>query len=126
MLDWQANEVAEALGLTIPSVKSALHRARTTLAKNHQTLQRESIKAQVDDDLQEQLDRYVRAWETADVDGLLALLKADGTFSMPPIPSWYRGREDIGRLVSKTVFGGQANGHWRLLPTRANGQPGFG
>ena len=126
VLDWQADEVAAAMGLTIPSVKSALHRARTTLAKNHQALRRESIITQVDDDLQEQLDRYVHAWENADVDSLLALLKADGTFSMPPIPSWYRGREDIGKLVSKTVFGGQASGRWRLLPTRANGQPGFG
>lgn len=127
VLDWQADEVADALGQTVPSVKSALHRARNTLARHHQTLNRENIKTGVpDEQLREQLDRYVHAWETADVDGLVALLKDDSTFSMPPIPSWYRGRENIGGLVRKTIFAGQASGRWRLIPTRANNQPGFG
>jgi RNA polymerase sigma-70 factor (ECF subfamily) len=127
VLDWQADEVAEALERSVPSVKSALHRARTTLAKHHPTLHRENMTTRVsDEELRGQLDRYVRAWESADVDGLVALLKDDTTFSMPPIPSWYRGSENIGGLVGKTIFAGQANGRWRLLPTRANGQPGFG
>jgi RNA polymerase sigma-70 factor (ECF subfamily) len=127
VLDWQADEVADALGQTIPSIKSALHRARVTLAKYHQTLRRENISARIkDEELHRQLDRYVKAWETADVDGLVALLKDDSTFSMPPIPSWYRGREIIGGLVGKTIFSGQVSGRWRLLSTRANGQPGFG
>jgi RNA polymerase sigma-70 factor, ECF subfamily len=56
----------------------------------------------------------------------MQLLKEDITFSMPPIPSWYRGQETLRGLVSKTVFGGQAQGRWRLLPTRANTQPAFG
>ena len=127
VLDWQADEVAETLRQTIPTVKSALHRARATLAKHYPTLNRENIAARVtDDELRGQLERYVQAWETADVDGLVALLRDDSTFSMPPIPSWYRGRENIGGLVRKTIFAGQAGGRWRLLPTRANGQPGFG
>jgi RNA polymerase sigma-70 factor (ECF subfamily) len=127
VLDWQANEVAEALEQTVPSVKSALHRARSTLARHRQVLQRENMNAHItDEQLSNQLDRYVQAWERADVDGLLALLKHDSTFSMPPIPSWYRGRENIGGLVRKTIFSGQASGLWRLLSTRANGQPGFG
>jgi RNA polymerase sigma-70 factor (ECF subfamily) len=45
---------------------------------------------------------------------------------MPPIPSWYRGRAEIGALTGKTVFGGDAAGRWRLIPTRANGQIAFG
>ena len=127
VLDWQAHEVAEALGQTVPSVKSALHRARATLAKHHEILRRENMSTRLSDEqLRGQLDRYVQAWQTADVDGLLALLRDDGTFSMPPIPSWYRGREDIGALVSKTIFAGPANGRWRLAPTHANGQPGYG
>jgi RNA polymerase sigma-70 factor (ECF subfamily) len=76
--------------------------------------------------LQSRLNRYVNAWETADVGGLVALLKDDCTFSMPPIPSWYTGRENIAGLVRKTIFSGQASGRWRLVPTRSNGQPGFG
>jgi len=127
VLDWQANEVAEWLGQTVPAVKSALHRARATLANHYRAVRAEDMSVHVSDErLRRQLDRYVQAWETADVDGLLALLKADATFSMPPIPAWYQGRDTIGWLVGKTVYGGQARGRWRLLPTRANGQPAFG
>ena len=127
VLDWQANEVAEALEQSVPSVKSALHRARVTLAKHYPTLRRESISTRVADEaFRRQLDRYMQAWETADVESLLLLLRDDSTFSMPPIPSWYRGRENIGGLVRKTIFSGQASRRWRLLPTRANAQRGFG
>ena len=76
--------------------------------------------------MQEQLRHYVHAWETADIPGLLALLKEDATFSMPPIPSWYQGRATIGGLVGKTIFAGDAKGRWKLIPTRANGQIAFG
>ena len=77
------------------------------------------------------LDHFVRAWETADVDGLVALLKADATLAMPPSPSWYQGREAIRAFVAATVFaeegmfGGKAPGRWRLVPTRANASPAF-
>jgi RNA polymerase sigma-70 factor (ECF subfamily) len=127
VLDWRADEVAEALGGTVSSVKSALHRARVTLDQRRPTLQREDMPARIPDEaLRRQLERYVRAWETGDVDGLVALLKDESTFSMPPTPSWYAGRENIGELVRKTIFSGQAHGRWRLIPTPANGQPGFG
>jgi RNA polymerase sigma-70 factor, ECF subfamily len=127
VLDWPAAEVAEALGQTVPAVKSALHRARTTLTHHYPEDQRRTNHEQIADEaLQSRLNRYVNAWETADVGGLVALLKDDCTFSMPPIPSWYRGRENIAGLVRKTVFSGQASGRWRLVSTRANGQPGFG
>ena len=127
VLDWQTEEVADALGQTVSSVKSALHRARTTLAKHHQALHTETLNEYLtDEQLRNQLDGYVKAWETADVDGLVALLRDDSIFSMPPIPSWYRGSQNIGALVRKTIFSGQASGRWRLLPTRANAQTGFG
>ena len=127
VLDWQADEVADALEQSVPSVKSALHRARVTLAKHHEILRHENMSTRLSDDrLRRQLDRYVQAWQTADVDGLVALLRDDSTFSMPPIPSWYRGRENIGGLARKTIFAGPANGRWRLSPTHANGQPGYG
>jgi len=123
VLDWQAREVADLLDITVPAVKSALHRARTTLASHAHAA---GVEARFDETATPQLDHYVRAWETADINALLALLKADATFSMPPIPSWYRGRDTIGGVVAKTVFSGEANGRWRLLPTRANRQPAFG
>ncbi len=126
-LEWQAGEVADILGLTVPAVKSALHRARATLTTHARAADLEGLTArQLDEVSQYQLDRYVMAWETADVNVLLALLKEEATFSMPPIPSWYRGRDTIGRLVSRTIFSGEARGRWRLRPTRANGQTAFG
>lgn len=121
VLDWQAREVAALLEMSVPAVKSALHRARSTLA-NRDIIEDHTL----DDAAQQQLDDYVRAWETADVDRLLRLLKDDATFSMPPIPSWYRGRAEIGGLISSTIFAGDANGRWRLLPARANRQVAFG
>jgi RNA polymerase sigma-70 factor (ECF subfamily) len=122
VLDWPASEVAEALGQTVGSVKSALHRARTTLAQYPGGLS----APPADEQLREQLERYVAAWQAADVDGLVGLLTEDATFSMPPIPSWYRGRGEIARLAGMTIFSGPARGRWRLLPTRANGGPAFG
>ena len=127
VLDWRAVEVAEALGTSTSAVKSALHRARSTLAKHGHTLDgSERLALQPDDRTRAELDEYVRAWESADVPALLRLLTDDATFSMPPIPLWYRGRNDIGVLVSRTVFAGDATQRWRLLPARANRQPAFG
>src|SRR5262249_1626714 len=72
-----------------------------------------------------QLDRYTRAWELADVDALAALLKADATFSMPPNPAWVRGVADIRTLGGGAIFEGQP-GRWRMMPTVASGECGFG
>lgn len=126
VLDWQANEVAELLGLTVSAVNSALHRARTTMAKHYRARGLESIRAQpTDEKMRALLERYIRAWESADIDGLIALLKEDATFPMPPSPSWYHGREAIRAVVVSNILAGDARGRWRLLPTRANGQPAF-
>lgn len=127
VLGWEAREVAGALELTVSAVKSALHRARATLASHRPALQPEALAVGAGDEAQRRLlERYVRAWEAADVDGLVALLTDESTFSMPPTPSWYHGRQAIAALVSRTIFSGPAAGRWRLLPTRASGQPAFG
>ncbi len=128
VLEWQAGEVAQLLELTVPAVKSLLFRARQTLAEqatDDKTVTAASI-TQSDVVTQALLQRYTTAWEEADIAGLVALLKEDATFSMPPIPAWYRGRQTIAGLVAKTIFRGPAQGRWRLQPTRANGQPAFG
>ncbi len=123
VLDWHLSEIAALLETTVSAVKSALHRARVSI----EAYRAEGMTASPDDPtLQKKLDAYVCAWESADVDGLIALLRDDATFSMPPIPSWYRGVDEIRRLVAKTIFSGAAAGRWRLIPTRANGQIAFG
>ncbi|MBZ0281272.1 MAG: sigma-70 family RNA polymerase sigma factor [Anaerolineae bacterium] len=121
VLEWQASEVADLLEVSVPAVKSALHRARITLASRYHP-----PGNALDEIGREQLERYIQAWESADIPALLNLLTEDATFSMPPIPSWYQGRDTIRRLIEVTIFRGDANGRWRLYPTRANGQPAFG
>ena len=129
VLDFSSRETAEVLDLTVSSVNSALHRARKTLSQNYQS--EEASRPLTDERSQWLLDRFVQAWQTADVDGLVALLKADAMLAMPPSPSWYQGQEAIRTFISFTVFGddgmfsGQASGRWRLVPTRANSSPAF-
>lgn len=127
VLEWPASEVADLLDLSVPAVKSAVYRARTTLAAQpHPDASEDSPHPPLDEPMRTLLARYVQAWEKADPDELTTLLKLDATFSMPPIPAWYQGRATIRQLVVKTVFAGNAAGRWRLLPTRANGKMAFG
>jgi len=132
VLDFSAAETSEVLELTISSVNSALHRARTTLSQRYPGGEREDLTmSSTDEKAQRLLERFVQAWESADVNGLVALLKADASLAMPPSPSWYQGSSAIGMFVAATVFGdngmfpGLALHRWRLLPTTANGAPAF-
>ena len=132
VLDFSAIETADVLELTVSSVNSALHRARTTLSQRYPRGEMEdSMISTTDERTQQLLDHFVHAWESADVDGLVALLKADAAFAMPPSPSWYQGLEAISIFSAATIFAdggmfpGKAFNRWRLLPTRANGSPAF-
>lgn len=121
VLDWPASEVAEWLETSVPAVNSGLQRARRALRQLHAFP--ESPFELESPQLQTLLERYVTLWEQADIPGLVALLQEDAWFSMPPSPSWYQGRADIATFFHTVVFAG--SGQWRLLPTRANGNPAF-
>ncbi|MEO8609355.1 MAG: sigma-70 family RNA polymerase sigma factor [Chloroflexota bacterium] len=123
VLDWQASEVADFLDMTVSAVNSALHRARSTLSK--QQMVSPKFKTIIDDDNETRalLERYVRAWEEVDVAALVALLKEDATFSMPPFPAWFHTREAIAAFFTTSVFAQAIP--CRLLPIHVNGQPGF-
>jgi RNA polymerase sigma-70 factor, ECF subfamily len=132
VLDFSANETADVLEITVSSANSALHRARVTLSQRYHGRELESAtSAAKDERTQWLLVHFVQAWETADVAGLVALLKEDAMLAMPPSPSWYQGREAIRTFAAATVFGdggmfgGKAAGRWRLVPTRANASPAF-
>lgn len=126
VLDWHANEIAQLLEISVLAVNSALHRARVTLAKNYHRNEQEMGQVHQDDSATNVLlKRYVHAWETDDVTGLVALLKEDAIMSMPPFPSWYRGREAIYEILSYFPFSSGVPHRWRLFPTRANAQPAF-
>jgi RNA polymerase sigma-70 factor, ECF subfamily len=126
VLDWRASEIAQLLEISVSAVNSALHRARMTLEKNYQREQREVAPFhRVDAATNVLLTRYLHSWETDDVDGLVALLKEDATLSMPPVPSWYQGREAIRTILRAVLFPFGVQDQWRLFPTHANGQPAF-
>jgi RNA polymerase sigma-70 factor (ECF subfamily) len=124
VLDWQAAEIAEVLDISVSAVNSLLHRARSILKQRYP--QKAAEKPRVTEGRQKLLlERYLRAWETADIDGIVSMLTEEATFSMPPLPSWYQGRAAIRAFILATGLVQEAAGRWRLLPIRANGQPGF-
>lgn len=122
VLRWQASEVAELLDTSVASVNSALQRARATLASLD--LDSGAAPAAVDDDEQRALlARYVAAFEAYDMTSLVALLKDDARFSMPPFPLWVQGPDDIVAFMLGT--GAHCRGS-RLVATSANGGPAVG
>jgi RNA polymerase sigma-70 factor (ECF subfamily) len=132
VLDWPAREVAELLEVTPGAVSSLLFRARATLEQQYHRRERPVAIDQADHATRQLLERYVQAWETADVGGLVALMKEDAVLAMPPAEAWYAGRAAVGAFLAQTVLGvgemfpGLATGRWRLVACAANGEAGFG
>src|SRR5262252_4448331 len=91
---WSAAETAGLLDSSATSVNSALLRARATIERRFPDGRPGALPPQ-DERQRELLDRYVRVWDAADVDGLVALLREDAVIAMPPWPHWYRGHEAI-------------------------------
>jgi RNA polymerase sigma-70 factor, ECF subfamily len=124
VLDWRASEAAALLEVTISAVNSALHRARVTMNKHYHAQGRDALATtSLDDDLRRLLERYVQVWEAADIDGLVNLLREDATLSMPPLPTWYAGREAIITAAQVMIFAGDARGRWLMRSAHANRQP---
>jgi RNA polymerase sigma-70 factor (ECF subfamily) len=125
VLDWRASEVAHLLELSVSAVNSALYRARVTLAKNYHADDEIAQIGCTDTATSTLLNRYVHAWETDDITGLVALLKEDATLNMPPYPLWYWGRESIGTILASLAFRPEIRNRWHLYPTSANALPAF-
>ncbi len=123
VVGWSAIETARLLDASVASVNSALQRARATLEKGL-PVGRPSAQPAPDDRQRALLERYVRAWESADVDGFVALLREDAVLSMPPWRQWYLGREAIGTFFAWASRSG-GHGPFRLVPTAMNRQPAF-
>jgi RNA polymerase sigma-70 factor (ECF subfamily) len=121
VLAWSAQEVAALLETSVPSVNSALQRARATLAAVDPAAAEPYQPA--DEEQKALLARYVRAFEEYDLTALATLLHEEATLSMPPLPLWLRGREDIAAWMSGIGSGCRGS---RLLPVTANGLPAFG
>jgi len=124
VLGYHAHEVAGMLDSTVESVTSALKRARAGLQRRlPPTGERESPPAPDSPAEQALVAKFVRAYESGDIDALVALLTADIYISMPPIPLEYQGRDLVAHFYASLFRPGR---RYDLVPTRANGQPAFG
>jgi RNA polymerase sigma-70 factor (TIGR02960 family) len=121
VLGFRAGEVAELLDVSEASVTSALHRARTAL----EPLPVEQAPLPGSAAERALVARFTEAFEGGDVDAVVELLTADARLTMPPTPLEYEGREAIAGFLSAVPGGGRLD-RFRLIPTRANGQPAFG
>jgi RNA polymerase sigma-70 factor (ECF subfamily) len=119
VLGWSVAEVAETLGTSIASVNSALQRARATLASRNWR----AVPSALTESQEQMLNRYVAAFERYDVDQLVALLRDDATFSMPPYALWLQGPESVRAWLLGIGSGCRGS---RLLATAACGSPAFG
>jgi RNA polymerase sigma-70 factor (ECF subfamily) len=122
VLGYSAKEVAETLDTTVASVNSALQRARATVEERlPEQSQQETLRTLGDEGMREVVGRYVDAWDRGDVDAVVEMLTEDATFSMPPLRTWFGGREAIRIFLA----GWPLSGLWRWRHTfvRANGQP---
>ena len=114
VVGWSAEEIATALELTVPSVNSALHRARETVSAPTTTTREPEPDA---------LRAYIRSWELHDVDALVAMLRDDIVFAMPPHATWFRGRVELERFLRESRFAAHWAAGFRIRETRANGRP---
>ena len=124
VLGFHANEVADMLDSTVESVNSALKRARASLQRRRPPTAEHGPPPAPDSPSEDAIvAKFVRAYESADLDALVALLTDDVFSSMPPIPFEYQGRDVVARLCASIFRSGR---RFDLAPTRANGQPAFG
>ncbi len=113
------SEAAATLGMTTTAARSALQRARATLAADQPVEDRVRPDPALDDEV---LRRYLKAFEDADTAGLAALLRSDVEYQMPPIAVWFHGRDAVLDHHTRRIFTSPR----RALPTSANGFPAIG
>jgi RNA polymerase sigma-70 factor, ECF subfamily len=119
VLGWSAAEIASCLDSSVAATNSALQRARSTLASRNVSASGEPLTGEE----AELLDRYVDAFHRYDVDGLVALLRDDVVFSMPPFSLWLQGQEPVRHWLAGRGIGCKGS---RLVATAACGSPAFG
>ena len=125
VLGFSGAEVAEVLAVTPAAVYSALQRAHKAVEERlPERSQQATLRSLGDEGLREVVDGFVDAWERADVESLAAKLAEDAALTMPPTATWFRGRDTIAAFLRDFPLSGRTR--WRVVPTRANGQPAFG
>jgi RNA polymerase sigma-70 factor (ECF subfamily) len=121
-LGFSAREVAELLDTTVASVNSALQRAREVVRKRTPSRSQQQELAGLGAEVRTIAARYADAWESSDVQGIIAMLAADVRLAMPPMLQWYEGPDAVRAVLAS----GPITHRWRLVPGWANGQLAFG
>jgi RNA polymerase sigma-70 factor (ECF subfamily) len=114
-------EVAEVLDVSTTAVNSLLSRARESVRTNTGPPQPDLTDPRV----QRLLQRYVRAWQLADVDGFVRLVSEDVRFIMPPLTAWFDGRGAVAAFVANAIFAPARPHGVHLRAGSCNGQPAF-
>ena len=122
VLRWSAKETAAALDTTVAAVNSALQRAHAQLAEKQ--LSEGTVEDDLSPELEQMLDRYVKAFWEKDMSSLVTMLAEDAVWEMPPFTGWYAGPENIAALIELRCPGGHHD--MPMLRTSANGQPAYG
>ena len=121
VVSWPAAEVAGLLDMSVPAVNSALQRARTTLRDQWPDGRLDWAPAAEPDPGQRRLlQRFIAAHEQADPEALIAILRDDVRLAISQVGEW-NGQGEVGDALRG---GMNILGQWRVLPIRANGQPG--
>lgn len=122
VLGFSAQETADMLGTTVASANSALQRARATVAeKVPARSQQATLRSLGEATVHTLIERWIDAWQRNDVGSFAALLAQDATFAMPPLSTWYRGRDDVVEWARRYSINGLWR--WKAVVTQANGQP---
>jgi RNA polymerase sigma-70 factor (ECF subfamily) len=121
VLGFSAKETAEALETSVASVNSVLQRARAAIdEKLPDESQQETLRELGDEKVTALVERYMKAWEEQDVDTVVEMLAEDATFGMPPLGTWFGGRDEIEIFLTGSPLGGDWK--WKSTRVRANGQ----
>jgi RNA polymerase sigma-70 factor, ECF subfamily len=131
VLGFSAKEVAEALDTTVASVNSAMQRARTAVDERTPELTQQQTLRQIGDEkVRAMVERYLEAWERGDVEAVKVMLAEDARLTMPPMPTWFDGKDEVLVFLDEWAFSGRAydaegRRRVRVLHASANGQPAF-
>jgi RNA polymerase sigma-70 factor (ECF subfamily) len=119
VLGWRAAEVAQLLGTTTNAANGLLQRARAQLRRAAPAP--DEVRDPADPRDLDLLNRYAAAFENADITALTELLRDDAVLEMPPLPTWFAGRDHIRRFLQEQVL--RQPGDFMMIPAAANGQP---
>jgi RNA polymerase sigma-70 factor (ECF subfamily) len=121
VLGFSHAETADVLAVSTSAVNSLLSRARETV----RAAQGDPVPDMTDPRVRRLLERYVRAWQLADIDGFVQLVADDIRFSMPPLSTWFDGRDAVAQFIDNMIFAAARPHGVTLRPGWCNGQPAF-